>query len=214
VKSWPLALAALLLGATWALLRGAEHATPTVADKPLVGFPVTIARWSGTDLPVEPEVLSLLRLSDHVMRLYAPAPGESLSPVVLYVGYYRSQQTGATYHSPLNCLPGSGWEIVEHARLPVPERPGLRVNAVTIRRGIDRQVVLYWYQDRGQTIASEYTAKLRLVWDALRTGRSDGALVRISAPVKGSVEAARESTRAFLRDAWPVLEERLPGRSS
>ena len=29
--------------------------------------------------------------------------------MTLYIGYFRSQRTGATIHSPKNCLPGAGW---------------------------------------------------------------------------------------------------------
>ena len=71
---------------------------------------------------MDERVLELLKLTDYVMRVYVPTSSEkpqagafegqtrqAAAPVWLYVGYYGSQRTGATYHSPKNCLPGGGW---------------------------------------------------------------------------------------------------------
>jgi len=182
-------------------------------------------------------LVDVLKLSDYMMRVYVPSVAQggeeselsesedqkkqiesvgSPLPVWLYVGYYQSQRTGATYHSPKNCLPGAGWQFMESdfVTLTMPDQAKITVNKVLIQKGLEKQVILYWYHDRGRVIASEYWAKGYLVWDAMTKNRSDGSLVRISVPVKdGSVQEAFDQGTAFLRDLWPVLLEYMPDHS-
>ena len=207
--------------------------------QPLEKFPLTIAgHWEGKELGLEEDVLKVLRLSEYIMRVYVQtsptaheaSPGfttgsmptpvvqamadspPSNGPVWLYVGYYASQRTGATYHSPKNCLPGSGWQFVESSEVTVPVKDqSITVNQVTIQKGLDKQVIVYWYHDRGRVIASEYWAKAYLILDAATKHRSDGALVRISVPVTTTVEAAQMQARMFLQDSWPLIVDFMPG---
>ena len=51
----------------------------------------------------------MLGVDDYLSRAYYRADG---AVVGLYMGYYGSQRQGDTIHSPLNCLPGAGWEPV------------------------------------------------------------------------------------------------------
>jgi EpsI family protein len=195
--------------------------------QPLADLPLRIAdRWGGRDLGLDERSLEILKLSDYAMRVYRPLPvgaaaggsgvgageGQAPAPVFFYVGYNDNQRTGATYHKPKKSHPGSGWQITESGDTDLSLAGGgrLTVNRVVIEKELDRQLVLYWYQDRGRTIASEYTAKFFLVWDAMRHNRSDGAIVRISTPILDSPEAAQEHARRFVEDVWPLLRAHLP----
>ena len=93
----------------------------------------------------------------------------------------------------------------------VPGAPRTPINRVVIEKGFDRQLILYWYQDRGRVVASEYAAKGYLIWDATTRNRTDGALVRISTPVVGTEEEAYGHALEFLRVSWPPLLLHLPG---
>jgi EpsI family protein len=182
--------------------------------------------WMGRQERLEKDVLETLRVDDYILREYSPAtqggsPKEtlfgSLVPIWLYVGYYQSQRTGVTYHSPLNCLPGSGWSIVTREVVPltlgksaVGAPADLPVNKVLIQKGLEKQLILYWYQDRGRIITSEYWAKAYLLWDAITRNRTDGSLVRLSIPVQSSPEEAFEAGQTFLRDVYPLLNKHLP----
>jgi EpsI family protein len=212
LKAWPFAAAALLIGTTLAFTEVRAQKPETAPATPLVGLPESMGRWIMVrDLPLSDKDLDLLKLSDYVSRAYASeTPGEG--PVLLYVGYYRSQRTGSTYHSPLNCLPGSGWQIAESGYVAVPGR-GFEVKRLVIEKELRRDVVLYGYVDRGRVITSEYAAKAYLVWDGLKWNRTDGALMRISAPVTSTPEEATARALAFLTDFWPFLQERLPAPS-
>lgn len=213
----PLLLALLLLSAAWLGMRSLTQGEQVPAVRPLAAFPETLeaagGRWEGKDLEMDQEVLKVLKLSDYLLRAYRPAGGAAeAGPLWFYVGFYRSQRTGATYHSPRNCLPGAGWQFVEAGPVTVAPADGeaITINRVLVERGMERQAILYWYQDRGRVIASEYRAKAYLMWDALTRHRTDGALIRISVPVTDTDEAAFRRALDFLRAAWPSLHSSLP----
>jgi EpsI family protein len=182
--------------------------------KPLAGLEQQIGPWSGRSAePLTNEVLSVLGVDEYVSRTYF-APGEG--PVSLYVGYYQSQREGDTIHSPMNCLPGAGWQPTQVGRTALTvatrDRP-LEVNRILIEKGLGRQVVLYWYQSHGRVVASEYASKFYMVYDALQTNRSDAALVRIVSPVLNSDSDERAAERraiAFAETLFPKLEQYLP----
>ena len=95
-------------------------------------------------------------------------------PVGLYAGYYRSQRQGDTIHSPQNCLPGAGWRPVSSATINLTSPGGsVPVNQYVIQKGLDQQVVLYWYQGRGRVVANEYANKALLMWDAATLQRTN-----------------------------------------
>ena len=210
-------LAACLI-ATSLYLSHAASAEATPIRQPLAALPLTIGEWSGRLEPeFSPEVLEVLRVDDYTVRSYRRPSGV----VGLYVGYHATQRQGASIHSPLNCLPGAGWTPMEQGRLTltVAGTPGgparaIEVNRVVIARGLDRQVVLYWYQSHGRIVASEYWGKAYSVYDAIRLNRTDAALVRIVAPVlegrAEGVSAAEREAIAFVEDVFPLLGEYLP----
>jgi EpsI family protein len=222
MKRWPLVLAVALMGGTWLLLGSMSRADVVPDRESFGGFPLALGEWQGRDLAMDARVMDVLNLTDHVMRVYArageseasspPASPQAAAPVWFYVGYYGSQRTGATYHSPKNCLPGGGWQFqsMDTVTGVIPGQPETAINRVVIEKGPERQVILYWYQDRGRVVASEYAAKIYLVWDAMTRNRTDGALVRISTPVVDTPEAAYEHAVAFLQSSWEPLGRHLP----
>jgi EpsI family protein len=211
---WPFITAIAMLLTAWMALEMLSSPEPVPNKKPFATFPLTIAhRWEGKEVGLEPEVLDILKLNDYMMRIYAYRREEkSSNPVWLYVGYYQSQRTGVTYHSPKNCLPGAGWQFVHSDEVSVPLSDGntITINKALVQKGMDRQVILYWYHDRGRVIASEYLAKAYMIWDALTMHRTDGALVRISVPVSDTPDAAHDRAVAFLVDFWPLLLDYMP----
>jgi EpsI family protein len=157
-------------------------------------------------------VQEVLAASDLLNRVYIdPQAGEALS---LFVAYYDSQRQGGAIHSPRNCLPGAGWSIMQAEAVPIalPGSPEpAKVNRVLIQKGMDKQVVLYWYQSQGRVVASEYAAKMCLLWDAATKNRTDGAIVRVTISVKdGNEEAAMGRVKEFLNQAYPTLRELIP----
>lgn len=205
-----LGLCLLAAAAADAWARRPEIIAPLV---PLQTLPTTVGAWSGLEAPAfAPEVVAELGVDEYVNRIYLAGS----NPVSLYVGYYRSQQTGDTIHSPQNCLPGAGWLPVSTSRLTLRvdgRSEPVTINSLLIQKGVERQVVLYWYQSHGRVVASEYWSKAYLVLDAIRWHRSDAAMVRVISPVlatDGSEREAEERAAAFVREIFPHLDRLLP----
>jgi EpsI family protein len=169
---------------------------------------MSIGGWQGRDLPAwDEKVLNELGADEYVNRQYLN--GDAVAH--LYVGYYRSQRQGDMIHSPQNCLPGAGWQPISHERIVIDAggRP-LQANRYVIAKDLDRQVVLYWFQGRGRTVANEYMNRAYLVADSLRLRRTDGALVRIISPVLATTDRAAAAAGAFAAEIFPALDEVIP----
>jgi EpsI family protein len=89
-----------------------------------------------------------------------------------------------------------------------------KINQVVIQKGLTKQVVLYWYQERGRIFPNEYWGRFYLVKDALTLHRTDGALVRISALLDGSIENTVNKELRFIRNLTPMLSDYIPGRNN
>ena len=208
------------LVATAAVLGSLTRTEAGGLREPLSTLPASAGSWELIqNSPLDGKVLEVLAVDEYVNRAYK-APGQPW--VSLYVGYYKSQRQGQTMHSPLNCLPGAGWEPVERERISVPVPGGSgaearreEVNRLIIQKGLDRQLVLYWYQAHGRIVASEYWGKIYTVVDAIRLNRSDGSMVRVIVPISSqdaSAEAAAEKAALdFVTTILPDLSERLGG---
>ena len=121
-----------------------------VERQSLSTLPYEMDGWYGGDAkPLANDVVALLGVDDYVHRTYVDHAG---LPVNLYAGYYHSQRQGDTIHSPQNCLPGAGWRPTSSGVATIPSSRGsVPVNEYVIQKGLDRQVVLYWYQGRGRS---------------------------------------------------------------
>lgn len=211
--SWrfSLLLAILLLGG------GAIHlweraGEARVVRRDLSEMPTQVGAWRqvGADERFDPQTESVLRADDYLSREYALPDGRAVS---FYVGYYATQRNGATYHSPLNCLPGSGWEMNDPASItiqPADGSPSFEANRYIIQKGDDRELLIYWYQGRGRKVASEYWGKIYTVIDSIRLRRSDGAMVRVMVPVGRSEAEALRYASDFAAQVTPVLPAFVP----
>jgi len=188
-------LAALIIGGVfinWFEQRGEVE----TIKKPLSEMPTQLGDWrqKGGAIRFEAATEAVLRTSDYTMRELI-APDNRLAN--LYVGYYASQRTGATYHSPQNCLPGAGWVMKQPEYIEVKTESGrtFQANKFIIENGAYKEILIYWYQGRGRYTASEYTDKINTIWDSVWRRRSDGAMVRVMTSV-GNSEA--EATAAAI----------------
>jgi len=185
----------------------------TVARQSLAALPCTLDGWRCvSETPLDKDVLAVVGVDDYVNRTYATGAG---SVIGLYIGYYASQRTGDSIHSPQNCLPGSGWQPVSSERTTIDAGgTTLPVNRYVVEKGLNRQVVLYWYQGRGRVVANEYANKFWLMVDQARLHRSNGSLVRVIAPVSGltgsGLSSASASADSFARLVYPRLSTYLP----
>ena len=183
-----------------------------VERRSLAEFPARLGAWSqrGADARFTPDVESVLRADDYLSRDYALPDGRAAN---FYVGYYSTQRNGATYHSPLNCLPGAGWAMRDGALdriTPADGRAPFEANRYIIESGDDRQLLIYWYQGRGRAVASEYWGKIYTVLDSVRRRRSDGAMVRVMVPFRGDEAQALRTAEDLAAQAAPQLSAYVP----
>jgi EpsI family protein len=188
------------------------HARDIPPLKPFSTFPKQIEGWSGKDERFAERVYEKLGVDDTILANYRSADGRE---VQLYVGFYRRLDEGSGIHSPKNCMPGAGWNIIRSSveELSIPSVPTGKMNAIKllIEKSGRRQIVLYWFQSGGRYIASEYWQKIYMVMDSITKSRTDGAFVRLIAPVvDGNQERALQSLKDFVGAMIPVLQEYIP----
>jgi EpsI family protein len=204
------AMLAVLLAATTGMAY-LSHGEATPPAKPLAEFPTEIAGFKMFgDWPMDQDTIKALGVTDYLQRGYfSPSQGQ----LSLYIGYFRSQRTGASIHSPKNCLPGAGWQPEQSTiyQLPLDDGRKVPINLYVVRKDLDEQLVLYWYQAHGRVVASEYWGKFYLVYDALRLNRTDAALVRITAPIlHGNEEQARARALTFAEQIARDVDQIIP----
>ncbi len=205
-------IAALLLAGTALLLHARPDRDHNPPYQPLSQFPAQLAGWTGTDEPIDQETLDVLGNGEFLSRVYTRSA--QAAPIGLFIGYFPTQRTGQTIHSPRHCLPGAGWafESSRYVHLVDAEGKSHLVGEYMIANGDMRQFVIYWYQAHGRSVANEYMAKIYMVVDAIRMNRTDGALVRVMTPILPGqdVAAARQRAEAFTRQLAPLLPRFIP----
>jgi exosortase D (VPLPA-CTERM-specific) len=147
-------------------------------------FPMHLAAWTGRRASLEGIYLDQLKLDDYLLADYVNDDGRQIN---LYMSYYSSQRKGDAVHSPRACLPGGGWQLrdFDQRDIRAVQISGhtLRVNRTLIEFGNQRELVYYWFQQRGRIVTNEFAVKWYLFWDAVTRHRTDGALVRLITPV-------------------------------
>lgn len=204
-----LAITAVVLSGTFLMLHSVTHGEAIVPRQPLSELPYSFPGWKGVERPLNRRVVEAAGVSEYANRVYVD---QTNGAVLLYIGYYASQRTDDTIHSPKNCLPGAGWDPIRsgYATVAIPGTGNIVVNEYVIQQDQERDLVFYWYQGRGRVIASEYWGKFWMVADAISRNRTDGALVRLITPMGDSEESARSRLASFTRMVSPHLQELIP----
>jgi EpsI family protein len=169
----------LLIGYGSILQTRSQRAVP-------LGVPVgSIAPMYGdfqiTDQVLSPDEVAVAGMTDYSARSYSSDGSVAFTTLV---SYYDRQTQGRTIHSPRNCLPGAGWEVLTPGTKEL-DVGGAKyvVNHYVLKNGTQTALVLYWYQGRGRVVANEYRVKWDLLKDAALEGHTEEALVRVVVPV-------------------------------
>jgi EpsI family protein len=183
------------------------------ARTPFVEFPMNLGTWTGRREAMDGIYIDTLKFDDYLMANYANGRDANVN---VYMAYYNSQRKGEAVHSPRACLPGGGWQLSSFDQrvlsdVTINSRP-LRVNRTLIALGDQRELVYYWFEQRGRLITNEFVVKGYLFWDALTRHRTDGALVRLitALPPGGSEADADGRLVEMSRRIAPILNRYIP----
>ncbi len=173
-------------------------------------FPNQIGDWQGLSSPLEADVVATLGANDYVHTTYASP--NAAAPVNFFSAWYEKQTEGSGIHSPEVCLPVGGWEVFSIDPTPITIEGtvygSFTVNRAVIQKGLEKQLVYYWFEQRGKRMTNDYAAKASVVYDSLTMGRTDGALVRFVTPIlPGETDAEAD---ARMQDFMSELLPRLP----
>lgn len=205
-------IASTVMILTMFCLRYLSHAENVKPNKPFSSFPKQIGEWVGREARFDERIYAKLGVDDSFLGHYRTSDGHQ---VELYIGFYQSQREGDLIHSPKNCMPGAGWNIVstsvEKITIPNNKPQKIKVIKLTLRKGSKRRVALYWFQSRGRFISSEYMQKIYLVIDSITRHRTDGSFVRlISSVIDGDERKTENDLKDFAKLLIPILQEYIP----
>jgi EpsI family protein len=209
--------AVLLVGCVMSFGSRAQQTTPLTG--PLESILDSLPGYEVREIRVSEAEQRVAGMTEYVARSYRR---DSAIAFTTLVSYYDRQTQGKTIHSPKNCLPGAGWEIMTGGTRDLPVAGvSQRVNRYVLKNGPGTAVAYYWYQGRGRVTANEYRVKWNLLRDAALTGRTEEALVRVVVPVtRGSLDAnaalaaADQTAEAIVARLMSAVDGVLPGRSS
>ncbi len=203
--SWSRAwwLAFLTIAAATLVLYSLDRGT-TRLKQDLATFPLMIGEWMVDQSPTDVSSFGMQNFDDSLVRTYRRADGQQMH---LYVAYTKAQRQGkelvGLQTAPLH-------EHAVAAALPVGEgsEQANRTFIVRSRRSIP---ALFWYHIDGASYRDRYQAKFATVKQALLRGRTDGALVLVSAePRSGGNEEAWRMQEEFAGVLFPLMQEYLP----
>ncbi len=207
--------AVILTGAASATWIYAPHADRVIVERaPFTLFPRNIDGWSGFTSKLDSGVEVVLGADDYVNATYNKLAEANY--VNMFIAFYNDQTSGEGIHSPEICLPVGGWEIfsLEPYALDLTGTSygQFEVNRAVIQKGTSMQLVYYWFEQRGERITNDISAKLSVLVSSISTGRTDGALVRFVTPigVGETPEEADARMQRFMRVSLPKLPRFVP----
>lgn len=171
-------------------------AAPVDRD-PFAIFPRTIGDWRGVQVPLDTQVERVLGADDYINATYRNRVDETA--INFFVAFYNNQTEGSGIHSPEVCLPAGGWEVFSLdpyiVSFPGTEYGTFELNRAVIQKGLVKQLVYYWFEQRGHRFTNDYIAKAHVVYDGLMYGRTEGAMVRFVTPILGEEDEAMADQR-------------------
>ena len=199
-----IALAALAVAGN--LLRAAE---PEAATDLHLATLVTPVAGPYSEETLDREFLDTLRARDVLYRIFTGPDGE---PVWLFLGYFDRQKEGSQVHSPRHCYPGSGWNIESEPQWESPWG-GQAVNSLVVNDGLERRLVVYWYQMQSKTEMDVLPLKLELTRRAILRQPQDVVFASISAPIAGDAASTMAELAPLAKEVHGEIDRLYQNRS-
>ncbi len=202
----------IALSSTFLLLRAPAPVLPQRDSFQL--FPGYFEGWYSVKRELEPEIAAVLGADEYLNATYISNDQSEI--VNFFAAYYETQTDKSGIHSPQVCLPAGGWEIFSlepyTVNLPDSGVADFPVNRAIIQNGLDQQLVYYWFDQRGVAYTNDILAKFSIIYDGLRYGRTDGALIRYVTPINAgeTADAADARIKRLMRETLPRLRRFVP----
>ena len=191
--------ALVLLAVAGNMLRANEPRAASGLDLAVISTPVAGAF---TEEPLDAEFLETLRARDVLYRIFMGEEGE---PVWLFLGYFDRQKEGSQVHSPRHCYPGSGWNIESEPRWDSPWG-GAQLGSLVVNDGVERRLVLYWYQMRSATETDVLPLKIEMTRRALMRQPQEVVFASISTPTGDDVSATMARLSPLAREVHAEID--------
>jgi EpsI family protein len=171
-------------------------------------YPLEIDGWVGRRHEFQNGENDILKLKDYFLADYNRANRN----VGVYLGYTESQRRGFVPHSPKACIPGGGWEITDTKlhRIELDANKHFEVTRMVIAKGESKQLIYYWFHQRGRDLSNEFPMKFALLYDAIKLNRTDGAIVRFTTTIYKSEAEADQVLSEFVRLSYPQFPKFIP----
>jgi EpsI family protein len=196
---------AALIAYTYAL-RYRDIESPPVP--PLDSVPMSIGPFTGSPEAEDPEALELLGADATLFRSYRSDSGRV---AWLFIGYFGAQQENSQIHSPKNCYPGAGWNILEEGSTRIALGDGeIPARTLAISDGARTHYILYWFSSADGIVTNEFALKWNQMKNSLLARPQATAFVRFSIDATGySESASRNDLVRFAEALAPRIEEIL-----
>ncbi|WP_424966278.1 VPLPA-CTERM-specific exosortase XrtD [Dinoroseobacter sp. S375] len=187
---------------------------PAIERDPFAIFPRQISEWRGVQVPLDTQIEQVLGADDYINANYVNR--ETEDTINFFVAFYHNQTEGSGIHSPEVCLPAGGWEVFSldpyEVSLPETSYGTFNLNRAVIQKGLSKQLVYYWFEQRGERFTNDYSAKAAVVYDGIFEGRTDGAMVRFVTPIRGGEpeSAADARLKSFMEETLVKLPRFVP----
>lgn len=208
-------VAVLMIGVNVAWEFTPDRNTNQIARVSFSHFPRQLGEWrqQGSSRQLSSAVERTLAADDYHSASFSR--GDDQAAVEFFSAWYTDQTKGGV-HSPEICMPSAGWEIAWLEQSDLTETMGwdtpFLINRAVIQKGESRMMVFYWFDQKGRKIAWDMAAKYWLLVDGVRTGRTDGALVRLTSPIlPGESDSVAEARLMnMLREVVGPLPKFIP----
>ncbi len=203
----PIFCASLLMIASLVFIKPLAERQEIIPQRQALNtFPLALENLRGHTSYLDKETIDFLGLTDYNLIDFRTPQNQ---PINLYIAYYQTQKNGVVPHSPKLCIPGGGWRITELVETQFAE---INFNRVLITKGKQQQLVYYWYQQRGKSIANEYFLKWHTFVGSLKHRRTDGALIRLTTMIKNheDIQIAEQRLQQFMQLLKPKLHNYIP----
>lgn len=213
ISDWPKVAALGLISLVFigATIASTFATVDTLIEPPRESYAFLPAEFENFDYkikPIDSEIAEVLGADDSLVVDFQSPDGQTFN---LYTAYLTARRDGRSWHSPRQCIPGGGWQVTDLSVVTPgtgPDPLDFPYNRMVIEYAGHRQLVYYWYDQRGKKFADEYTMKLSVVYDTLTKRRADGALVRLMTPIPQDQTIAEAEAR--LKNMARRLNEVMP----